>query len=158
MAYDLEDAPDLVTLFRQHVAARPRSEALIFLADPDDLHEGAVSCTYEELDRQARACASWLQERIPEGSRVLLLHPNGIEFVTAFFGCLYAGMIAVPAPQPGRYRHQRNRVATVAASAGAAAVLTDAESLPEVREWAQDSGLTGVLVDTNDAAGFGVQP
>jgi acyl-CoA synthetase (AMP-forming)/AMP-acid ligase II len=155
MPYDLEDAPDLVTLIRQHAVTRPGAEALIFLADPDDLHGGAVRCTNEELDRQARACAAWLQERLPEGSRVLLLHPNGIEWVTAFLGCLYAGMIAVPAPQPGRYRHQRNRIATVVASAGAAAVLTDAVDLPEVREWAQEAGLDGVLVATNGTPGFG---
>lgn len=155
MAYDLEDAPDLVTLLRQHTATRPRSEALIFLADPDDPDEGAITCTYEELDRQARACAAWLQERLPEGSRVLVLHNNSIEWATALFGCLYAGMIAVPAPQPGRYRHQRNRVATVAAGASAAAVLTDSGSLAEVREWARDSGLTGIPVESNGTPGFG---
>lgn len=155
MVYDLEDAPDLVTLMRQHAATRPRSEALIFLADPDDPVAGAVTCTFEELDRQARACAAWLQERLPEGSRVLLLHPNGIEWVTAFFGCLYAGMIAVPAPEPGRYRHQRSRVATVAATAGAAAVLTDAANLAEVREWARETGLSDAVIGANGGPGFG---
>ncbi|XVV09979.1 fatty acyl-AMP ligase [Actinoplanes sp. CA-131856] len=155
MPYDLEDAPDLVTLMRQHALMRPRSDALVFLADPDDLYGGAVRCTFEELDREARACASWLRERLPVGSRVLLLHPNGIEWVTAFFGCLYAGMIAVPAPQPGRYRHQRSRIATVAASAGAAAVLTDAADLPEVLAWVEESGLGDVHVAANGTPGFG---
>lgn len=155
MAYDLEDAPDLVSLMRQYAATRSRAEALIFLTDPDDPDEGAVSCTFEELDRQARACAAWLQDRLPEGSRVLLLHPNGIEFVTAFFGCLYAGMIAVPAPHPGQYRHQRSRVASVAASAGATVVLTDLASVAEVREWAQDMGMPDVVVEANGTPGFG---
>nr|WP_221382832.1 fatty acyl-AMP ligase [Actinoplanes polyasparticus] len=155
MLYDLEDAPDLVTLMRQHAATRPGAEALVFLADPDDVYGGAVRCTFEELDRQARACAAWLQERLPEGSRVLLLHPNGIEWVAAYFGCLYAGMIAVPAPQPGRQRHQRSRIATVAGSADAAAVLTDAADLPEVLKWAEETGLDGVLVAANGTPGFG---
>ena len=39
-----------------------------------------------------------------EGDRALLLYPPGIEFIPAFFVCLYAGVIAVPAypPRPER--------------------------------------------------------
>ncbi len=38
------------------------------------------------------------------GQRVLLLYVTGPEFIAAFYGCLYAGAIAVPgyAPEPSR--------------------------------------------------------
>ena len=39
------------------------------------------------------------------GDRALLLYPSGAEFVTAFFGCLYAGVVAVPAYPPRNARH-----------------------------------------------------
>ena len=60
--------------------------------------------TYEELDRQARAIAARLQDLVPPGSRALLLYPSGIEYIQAFFGCLYANVIAVPTYPPRRNR------------------------------------------------------
>nr|AGS49774.1 long-chain-fatty-acid--CoA ligase [uncultured bacterium esnapd15] len=155
MSYDMATAPDLVTLIRQHVAERPDAEAVGFLADPDDIRGGVVSWTYERLDREVRGYAAWLQERLPAGSRVLLLHPNGLEFVTAFFGCIYAGMIAVPAPLPGRYPHHQHRVATISANADVSAVLTTAAHLSEVREWARACGLEHLLIAVGDEPGFG---
>jgi acyl-CoA synthetase (AMP-forming)/AMP-acid ligase II len=155
MGYDLANAPDLVTLIRQHVAERPGADAVGFLADPDDLRGGVVSWTYEQLDRAARGCAAWLQERLPAGSRVLLLHPNGLDFVAAFFGCVYAGMIAVPAPLPGRYRHHQHRVATISANAEVSAVLTTAAQLSEVHDWARACGLEHLLIAVGDEPEFG---
>ena len=60
--------------------------------------------TRGELDRRARALAARLQARGLAGRRALLLYPPGLEFIAAFFGCLYAGVVAVPAypPRPNR--------------------------------------------------------
>ncbi|MET8828875.1 fatty acyl-AMP ligase [Streptomyces sp. NPDC004610] len=138
MTYDLTDAPDMVTLFRQQVAAQPDAEALAYLADPSDLDGGVRRWSYARLDREARLRAVWLHDRLPPGSRVLLLHPTGLEFAAALFGCLYAGMIAVPAPLPGGHRHHRRRLAAIARDSGAAAVLTTADQLTEVGEWAAE--------------------
>ena len=155
MSYDMANAPDIVTLIRQHVGERPDAKAVGFLADPDDIRGGVVSLTYEQLDREVRGYAAWLQERLPAGSRVLLLHPNGLDFVKAFFGCIYAGMIAVPAPLPGRYRHHQHRVATISANADVSAVLTTSAQLCEVRDWAQACGLEHLLIAAGDEPGFG---
>ena len=54
--------------------------------------------TYASLDQQARAVAGYLRDRIPPGHRALLIFPPGLDFIAAFCGCLYAGVIAVPAP------------------------------------------------------------
>ncbi len=53
-----------------------------------------------ELDRRARAIAASLQEAARPDDRVLLLLPSDLDFVAAFFGCLYAGVVAVPAYPP----------------------------------------------------------
>ncbi|MFP5285507.1 MAG: AMP-binding protein, partial [Thermoanaerobaculia bacterium] len=52
--------------------------------------EAADRLTYAGLDRRARAIAAALAGAVPPGERALLLHPPGLEFVAAFFGCLYA--------------------------------------------------------------------
>ncbi|MBA2654799.1 MAG: AMP-binding protein [Gammaproteobacteria bacterium] len=67
--------------------------AYLFLADGQ---EETASITYASLDQKAREIAAYLQANTVVGERVLLLFPSGIDFIVAFFGCLYAGVIAVP--------------------------------------------------------------
>ncbi len=54
------------------------------------------------MDERARAIGGYLQGQAPAGSRALLLYPPGLDFIAAFFGCLYAGIVAVPVAPPGR--------------------------------------------------------
>jgi acyl-CoA synthetase (AMP-forming)/AMP-acid ligase II len=56
--------------------------------------------SYGELDRRARRIAAKLQALLRPGDRVLLLCPPGLEFIEGFYGCLYAGAVAVPAYPP----------------------------------------------------------
>src|ERR1700753_4178704 len=52
--------------------------------------------TFGELDARAKAIAAVLQQSGVEGERVLVLCPSGLDFITAFFGCVYAGAVPVP--------------------------------------------------------------
>ena len=54
-----------------------------------------VEVTYAELDLLARAIAVVLTDETAPGDRVVLLFPPGVDFIAAFFGCLYSGRIAV---------------------------------------------------------------
>ena len=63
------------------------------------------SLTYGELARRSRAIAAQLQAIGAWGERVLLLYPPGLDYIAAFFGCLYAGAIAVPTYPPRNQRH-----------------------------------------------------
>ena len=56
--------------------------------------------TFDELARRAGSVATNLAERARPGDRALLLCPPGLDYVTALFGCFYAGVIAVPAYPP----------------------------------------------------------
>lgn len=56
--------------------------------------------TWAELDLRARAIAAQMQDLGLAGQRVLLIYPPGLDYVVAFYACLYAGVIAVPAYPP----------------------------------------------------------
>lgn len=59
--------------------------------------EPAEPLSYGALDLKARAIATVLREHAEPGARALLHYPPGLDFISAFYGCLYAGMIAIPA-------------------------------------------------------------
>ena len=79
-----------------------------------------------ELDRQARSIGALLQSCVASGERALLLYPTGLEFIAAFFGCLYAGVIAVPLPPPNLAQPQRSlpKLRAIVNDAQPAVVLT----------------------------------
>ena len=58
-----------------------------------------------------------------DGGRALLLYPPGLEFIAAFFGCLYAGVVAVPAYLP-RLNRPMTRLRSIVVDAQPCAVLT----------------------------------
>ncbi len=90
-----------------------------------------VHLTNRELDRRARAIGSWLQSLGLSGERALLLYPAGLDFICAFFGCLYAGVVAVPVYPPRRNRSLQ-RIQAVADDARAKVALTTDDVLARV--------------------------
>jgi 8-amino-7-oxononanoate synthase len=111
---------NLVELVRRRAKFQPDGIAFVYLVDGE--HE-QIELTYGELDRQARAIGAWLESLDLAGQRALLLYPPGLEFVAAFFGCLYAGVVAVPVYPPRRNR-SIFRIQAVANDAGARVALT----------------------------------
>ncbi len=89
---------------------------------------GDETISFAELDLRARAIAGALQESTEQGDRVLLLFHAGLDFITSFFGCLYAGVLAVPSTFP-KPRRPMPRLQSIARNCGATAVLTDASTL-----------------------------
>lgn len=110
----------LVELLRHRVRCQRDDTAFLYLVDGENEQ---LEVTYQELDRQARSIAAWLQSQGLTGERALLLYPAGLEFVAAFFGCLYAGVVAVPVYPPRRNR-SLNRIQAIADDAEAKVALT----------------------------------
>ncbi|MBI3361099.1 MAG: AMP-binding protein, partial [Chloroflexi bacterium] len=110
----------LVELLRWRADNQPARRAYTFLEDGDAPERNV---TYGELDRQARAIAARLAEAGAKGERALLLYPPGLEFISAFFGCLYAGVAAVPA-YPPRLNRPMPRLQAIVADAQATIGLT----------------------------------
>ncbi|MEV6066664.1 AMP-binding protein [Nocardia sp. NPDC052001] len=81
--------------------------------------------SWAQLDLRARAIAAELQARGLAGSRVLLVYPAGIDYAVAFFACLYAGVLAVPA-YPPELNRSVSQLRAIIEDAGIAVALTDA--------------------------------
>ncbi|UXE61409.1 MAG: fatty acyl-AMP ligase [Woronichinia naegeliana WA131] len=103
----------LVELLRYRASTQPERIAYIFLRD-GETEEACL--TYGELDQKARAIAAHLQSFEAQGERGLLLYPPGLEFISAFFGCLYAGVVAIPAYPPRRNQNLLRLQAIIADS------------------------------------------
>lgn len=95
---------NLVELLRGLAYQDPDYSVYTYLVDGESEE---VSLTHHELDLRARAIGARLQDLGATGERVLLLFPPGIDYITAFFGCLYAGAVAVPTYPPDPMRLER---------------------------------------------------
>ena len=144
----------LVELLQICAAKIGEDNAYIFLADGDN-NEKLV--TYAELDRQARAIAVLLQEQSQPGDRVLLLYPPGLDFLAAYFGCLYAGAIAVTAYSP-RLNRPSPRLQAIVADAGAKIALTTTPIISQRhRRFAQSPELATLTWLNSDSIPAGIE-
>ncbi|MBD2201832.1 amino acid adenylation domain-containing protein [Calothrix sp. FACHB-1219] len=119
----------VVELLGLRSSTQPNRDAFTFLLDGETEQ---ATLSYQELDRLARRVAARLQGLGLTGERALLLYPAGLDFLIAFFGCLYAGVVAVTAYPP---RNQRNtpRITAIANDAQAAIALTTKELFSTVQ-------------------------
>ncbi|MEA5620133.1 AMP-binding protein [Cronbergia sp. UHCC 0137] len=119
----------LVQLLQGRSRQQPQQRAYTFLKNGTT---ATAHLTYEELDQQAQKIAAYLQNIVIPGERALLVYPAGLDFITAFLGCLYAGIIAVPVhpPRPNRSLH---RLKAIAADAQATLALTIASLLTQFK-------------------------
>ncbi|MCA2718486.1 fatty acyl-AMP ligase [Microcystis sp. M169S2] len=128
----------LVELLRYRASSQPESLAYIFLRD-GEIEEARL--TYGELDQKARAIAAHLQSLEAKGERGLLLYPPGLDFISAFFGCLYAGVVAIPAYPPRRNQNLL-RLQAIIADSQARFTFTNAALFPSLEnQWAKDPEL-----------------
>ncbi|WP_067651179.1 fatty acyl-AMP ligase [Nocardia harenae] len=144
----------LVELLAARAAATPDEVRFRFLGDGD---ESTAALTFGELELGARAVAAHLGQTAQPGDRALLLYAPGLEFLTAFFGCLYAGVIAVPVapPHPGKPEAGLARLASIARNSGARLLLTAsdiAEPVTAILAAEEFAGLRMVVTDRIDRA------
>jgi len=145
----------LVALLRHRAATQPDAKAYTFLEDGE---REAGTLTFSELDRRARAIAVRLLRSIAPGDRALLLHPPGLDYVPAFFGCLYAGVVAVPAFPPSRRRHDSRLRSMIADSEAKLALTIDAQ-LEGREDWQEHTpALRGIDWIATDTIGLDAAP
>lgn len=139
----------LVELLRYRALHQPDRTAFTFLGDGKT---ELASLTYEELDACSRAIAQALTCQFPAqpqytdaaGMRALLLYPPGLEFISAFFGCLYAGVVAVPAYPPKRNQNLL-RLQAIVTDAQAQVALTTTSLLGNIKsQFLQNSELASL--------------
>ncbi|MFE8604352.1 fatty acyl-AMP ligase [Archangium violaceum] len=140
--------------------ARVHGERTAFIyLDEGESEEARLS--FAELDARRRTVARALRREGLEGQRVLLFYLPGLDFVTAFFGCLSAGVVPI-AVNPPLPTERTSRIQAIVDDAGAAAVLTAGNLQPILQSWlAQDERLAGLpllATDAMDGAEDGAEP
>ena len=137
----------LVELLQEQAKHHPESKTHIFL-QKETIEEHGL--TIQELELKALAIATYLQALRFSGEQILLAYPFGSEFIAAFFGCLYAGAIAVPA-YPPRPDQSLLQLESIAQSCHAKAILTEAALLDHLQyRFAENRYLSELhLVATN---------
>ena len=121
----------LVELLEYRAGRQPADVVFRFI-NSDGAEDGSLS--FAMLQLRARAIAARLADHVVPGDRVLLLVPPGLDYVAAFFGCLYAGAVAVPAYPPNP-RRADPRVAGIALDCGARVALASAAFMARLDSW-----------------------
>jgi acyl-CoA synthetase (AMP-forming)/AMP-acid ligase II len=118
---------------RTRATSRADCLAYRFLVD----EERAVTLSYTDLDRRARSIAVALRRAGLAGERALLVFEPGLAFVEAFFGCVMAGVVAVPVNPP---RRKSDRVDAILADAGSRAIVGSARGASALKGVASLAG------------------
>ncbi len=121
---------NLLDVLRQRADEQSDHLMYRFIQDDDSKIE---TITFAEMDQRARAIGAWLESSNASGERALLLYPPGLEYITAFFGCLYAGVTAVPA-YPPRLNRPVPRIQSIVADSQASFALTTSTILHNVEQ------------------------
>ncbi|MCB7162458.1 amino acid adenylation domain-containing protein [Bacillus subtilis] len=149
MIYEHKEFSSLIDILQWRAANQPDRLAFRFLME-DGVQK---SVTYSDLDNGARALAVLLQNKHSIGSRALLLYQAGPDYITAFFGCIYAGILPVPA-YPPRLNGNLSRLEAIIADSDASVALTTVSNLANIESRFTDSprltGLNWVVTDHHE--------
>lgn len=145
--------PTWVELLRRRAQSYPNRHAYSYFSHDRSGQVTEKTLTYGELDRRACAIAASLQGRVEAGSRVALLYPPGLDYIEGFFGCLYAGVVAVPAYPPERGRAQRTlpRLRAIAKDADVSVILSTVSALAGADGALGDADFDGLPIIHGDA-------
>ncbi|MES1148041.1 MAG: AMP-binding protein, partial [Bradyrhizobium guangdongense] len=122
----METSSSLVALLARRADLQADDRAYLFVSDRGT-EEAAL--TFRQLHDAARSLAARLTTVAKPGDRAVLVFPPGLEFMVAFFGCLMAGVIAVPLMMPRRNSARDASAAILANCAPAVALTTSAFAL-----------------------------
>lgn len=121
-----DSATTMLEILARWRESKPLARAYVFL---DNNGDPLSELTYAELDERSAAVAGVLQQCVGVGQRAVLMYPAGPDFITAFMGCLRAGVIAVPvrAPHPARPMQTLSQLSGILDDAAPDAVLATSE-------------------------------
>ncbi|NJN70307.1 MAG: fatty acyl-AMP ligase [Nitrospira sp.] len=114
---------NLASLFQWSCRRNPNDLAYAFVRDNLDVEHHV---TFGQLERRVSSLAHYLAREAPPGTRALLLYPQGLDVVYAFWACACAGLVPVPAPAPDpvRWKHSLPRLRAIIEDAQVSLALT----------------------------------
>jgi 8-amino-7-oxononanoate synthase len=116
----------------EYRAERQGDDVVFRFVSGDGSEEGAL--TFRALHARAQMVAAGLRAHADSGDRVVLLVPPGLDYVASFFGCLYAGAVAVPAYPPNP-RRADPRVHRIIADSRARVALVHSSLASRLESW-----------------------
>ncbi|MGW2312278.1 fatty acyl-AMP ligase [Actinomadura luteofluorescens] len=143
MAGPPETTRDFVSLVRKNIRTHGDTRSFTFISEEPGRRYKENVLGFTDLDRKARALGCRLEARGLRDRAVLLLYPEGLEFLAAFLGCLYARVIAVPAPLPDLDAGRFGRTRRIIEDADVALILTDTAHRDTLDAWLSAAGLKG---------------
>lgn len=147
----MDNLRSLVALLARRAADQADDRAYVFVSDRGT-EEAAL--TFRHLHDAATALAARLTAAAQPGDRAILVFPPGIEFMVALFGCLMAGIIAVPMMMPRRNSARDASAAILVDCTPALALTTSAFALrSDLRERFAQENIRWLEVDLSEAAG-----
>ncbi|NEA23243.1 AMP-binding protein [Actinomadura bangladeshensis] len=149
---------DFVSLVRDNIQTYGDDRSFTFISEEPGRKYKENVLGFAELDRKARALACRLEARGLRDRAVLLLYPEGLEFITAFLGCLYARVIAVPAPLPDLDAGRFGRTRRIIEDADIALILTDTAHRATLDAWLRAAGLRNRVHCLDTQAGKDADP
>lgn len=146
----MDNLRSLVALLARRAAEQADDRAYLFVSDRGT-EEAALS--FRQLRDAARALAARLTTAARPGDRAILVFPPGIEFMVAFFGCLMAGIIAVPMMMPRRNSARDSSAAILANCTPALALTTSTFALRgDLQARFAQENIRWIEVDLTEAA------
>ncbi|WP_273734369.1 AMP-binding protein [Mycolicibacterium septicum] len=142
----------ILTLLRERAGLQGDDNAATFIDYENNWDGSATSLTYSQLYRRACGVARELGGLGSPGDRALILAPQGLDYIVAFFGAMQAGRIAVPLAVPlGGVSDER--VSSVLQDAAPTVILTTSAVAGVVAEYVRSDSASApaiVEVDTLD--------
>jgi len=146
----LKNTNNIIEILKKNAETRPNDILYRYIEDEE---KEPLTLTYDQVHYEAKKIASNLLSTCRKGDRALMLYPAGLEFITAFLGCLYAGLIAVPA-YPPRKNQKLNRLKSIINDAEATVVMTSKKASEIAKPlFKHDEGLKDIywlVTDSSD--------
>ncbi len=140
-----QGAGTLVELLVDRAQNRPEFESFIFIDYPGSGSPREDKLTCGAVFAQARAVAATLLQSLTRGDRVLIVCPPGPDYIVSFYGCLMAGVIAVPVYPPSNAKQMAGLEAIMADASGACILVPDAMR-DQMMAWSGDSETLPMLI------------
>lgn len=151
----LAPAQTVIDILRQRSQEQPSGGAYTYLGD-GEITSGSL--TYLALLECSQGVAALLSERCRAGDRALLAYPPGLDFIVAFYGCLLAGVVAVPVPVSSNHR-ALSRLASIVLDSQASTILTVQSALAPLKAALSEMPIAVLATDAiAEGAGQGFTP
>lgn len=142
----IDQAENLYELLHNPAIALPTQLACAYLGDDGEIR---TQLSFAQLELNAKALGARLQGLDAGGECAVLLYPPGLDFISAFFACIYANVIAIPLPLP-RTKSNFAQTKAIIEQTNSHIVLSTGTSLTKLNRQDEDYFADLICLDTEE--------